>query len=109
MKYLLIEKGQAFYRFDENEATKKPIDQITKEDILKLIELCLADESFEMDELTSANLQHSAHQIIYKNIHAKLNDVRLKRIGFEDEMSTLYKSAIDKYSLELEKSRGTEG
>ena len=44
MKYLLIEKGQAFYRFDENEATKKPIDQITKEDILKLIELCLADE-----------------------------------------------------------------
>lgn len=108
MKYLLIERGQAFYHFDENEAAKKPIDQITKEDILELIELCLEDECFEMDEPTLANLQHAAHQIIYKNIYAKLNDVRLKRINFEDEMSTLYKSAIDKYSLELEKSRDTE-
>ena len=71
---------------------------------MKLIELCLEDESFEIDEPTSANLQHSAHQIIYKNIYAKLNDVRLKRISFEDEMSVLYKSAIDKYSKEIEKS-----
>lgn len=107
MKYLLIEKGQAFYRIDEN-AAKKSIDQITKEDLLNLIELCLEDENFEMDEPTSTNLQHSAHLIIYKNIHAKLSDVRLKRVSFEDEMSVLYKSAIDKYSKELEKNQPDE-
>lgn len=107
MKYLLVENGQGFYRTDENVA-KKPIDQITKEDILRLIELCLEDTTFEMDEFSLENLQHSAHYIIYKNIYSKLNDVLLKRVSFEDEMSALYKSAIDKYSLELDEAQKAE-
>lgn len=48
MKYLMIDRSQGFYKTDTEGAKMTPIDQITKEDLLKLLDLCVG-EDFEMD------------------------------------------------------------
>ena len=103
MKYLIIERGQAKYTVDANTRPQKSIDKISKDDLLKLIDLCMNDESFEMDPYDERELQNKAHQIIYKNIYRKLDDITKKRVSFSDEMTSLYRSAIEKYSVELKK------
>ena len=75
MKYLMIDRSQGFYKTDKEEPKMPPIDQITKEDLLKLLDLCVG-EDFEMDVFDAKNLKNAAHQIIYKNIYLKLDGVR---------------------------------
>lgn len=101
MKYLIIENNKAFYQINDDVDSKKTIDQITKEDLLKLVELCI-EEEFEMDSFDAAKIPQAAHQIIYKNIYQKLNNLRLHRVSFVDEKTTLYRKAIDSYSAEIE-------
>lgn len=49
MKYLEIDHGRVFFSFDESGKDRKPIDLITKDDLLKLIQCALDDGKFEMD------------------------------------------------------------
>lgn len=100
MKYLIIENGQVFFRFDESKEIKKSIDTITKEDILKLLQAAIEDESFEMDIYDDSVVHNTAHKIIYKNIYQKLDDLLKRRINFIDEKINLYRAAIDKYTIE---------
>lgn len=102
MKYLMIENGQGFYCLDESKGEKKSLDQITKEELLALVELCVEKEDFEMDQYDAALVHHAAHKIIYKNIFQKLDDLRQRRVSFADEKVSLYRAAIAKYSSELE-------
>lgn len=101
MKYLLINNGKAFYKTSETASSDSPIDEITKDDLLKLVDLCLSLDDFEMDPYDESTLHNKAHQIIYRNIYNKLFDVRNKRVAFSDEKTTLYRKAIDDYSTEL--------
>ena len=55
-----------------------------------------------MDSFDAAKIPQAAHQIIYKNIYQKLNDLRLHRVSFVDEKTILYRKAIDSYSAEIE-------
>lgn len=98
MKYFVIERGKVFYMFDGDLTQKKSIDQISKEELMKMLNLCLEDDNFEMDMYDDSKVQNAAHQIIYKNIYQKLNDIRMRRVSFEDEKISLYRSAINKYS-----------
>ena len=41
MKYLMIDNGMVFYCLDGSVASKKPLDNITKEELLTLVELCV--------------------------------------------------------------------
>ena len=66
----MIENGQAQYTTDPGAPASIKIDQISKEDLLNLLELCISEESFDMDPYDEVLLQNKAHQIIYKN---KLN------------------------------------
>ena len=91
MKYLMVDNGRVFYSLDGSAASKKPIDQISKDDLLILLKLSISEESFEMDP----------YQIIYKNIYQKFEDIRLHRVSFEDEKVNLYRTAINRYSSEL--------
>ena len=68
MKYLMIDNGMGFYCLDGSVASKKPLDNITKEELLTLVELCVEKEDFEMDQYDATLVRHAAHQIIYKNI-----------------------------------------
>lgn len=86
MKYLMVDSGRVFYSLDGSAASKKPIDQISKDDLLILLKLAISEESFEMDPYSTESVHNAAHQIIYKNIYQKFEDVRLHRVSFEDEM-----------------------
>jgi hypothetical protein len=79
----------------------KPIDQITKEELLALLELSLGSD-FEMDAYDASKLKNAAHQIIYKNIYQKLDGLRTQAERFVDEKMALYTKAIAMYNAELE-------
>lgn len=100
MKYLIINNSQGFYNIDKSTSNMKPIDQITKEDLLALLDLCFGDD-FEMDPYDSSILKNAAHQIIYKNIYQKLDSLRTQRERFIDEKTALYVKAIADYNVEL--------
>lgn len=85
MKYLMVDNGSVFYSLDGSAASKKPIDQISKDDLLTLLKLAISEESFEMDPYSTEFIHNAAHQIIYKNIYQKFEDIRLHRVSFEDE------------------------
>ena len=78
MKYLVIDKSLAYYTVDASVQPNKPIDKITKEDLMKLVELSLTDD-FEMDPFDKNTLKNAAHAIIYKNIYQKLQKSHLKK------------------------------
>ena len=101
MKFLTINHGQALYTVDATVPASKTVDQITKEDLLKLLDLCITEENFEMDQYDETLLHNKAHQIIYKNIYQKLDDLKRQRVRFSDETTELYRNAIEKYSAEL--------
>ena len=92
---------------DGSAASKKPIDQISKDDLLILLKLAISEESFEMDPYSTESVHNAAHQIIYKNIYQKFEDIRLHRVSFEDEKVNLYRTAINRYSSELSEYSNT--
>lgn len=86
------------------ETDKQTIDKIRKEDLLRLLNLIVdesAENEFEMDSYDEESLKNPAHKIIYKNIYDKFDALIKKRVQFMDETCDLYKSAIEKYSVEL--------
>ena len=104
MKYLYIENGQGFFFLCCLETDKQTIDKIRKEDLLRLLNLIVdesAENEFEMDSYDEESLKNPAHKIIYKNIYDKFDALIKKRVQFKDETCDLYKSAIEKYSVEL--------
>ena len=98
MKYLTINNGKGYFIVNSADTEEKEISEISKEDLMKLLDLCLSEDDFEMDEFDANTLHNRAHQVIYKNIYIKLMDVRNKRVSFSDEKSTMYKKAIEEYS-----------
>ena len=99
MKCLLIDDGKGYYSLDgEN---KFPLDQITKEDLLKMLDLII-DFDAEMDEYDENRIHNAAHKIIYRNLYSKLNDLSAHKTRFKDESTSLYRTAVEKYSAELE-------
>ena len=101
MKYLAIKESQAYYTVDASVQPNKPIDKITKEDLMKLMELSLTND-FEMDSFDKNTLQNAAHVIIYKNIHQKLQTLKMQKNKFVDEKAAMYRNAIEAYKVELE-------
>ena len=98
MKYLEIKDNKGYYW---NDKEMVEIDQINKDELLKLINHVEEDE-FEMDAYDEKQLQNKAHQIIYQNIHSKLNDFLSDKEQFNREVDELYANAIGEYSVDLE-------
>lgn len=98
MKCLLIENGKGFYSLDGE--TKLPLEQITKDDLLKMLDLVI-DYDAEMDEYDDKLVQHAAHKIIYRNLYSKLRDLSNNKTRFKDESASLYRDAIERYKVEL--------
>lgn len=94
MKLLKIEDNQGHFLDDKNGFT--PVDKITKEDILRLVDLTL-EEEVEFDEYDADTVKNPAHQIIYSNIYDKLNGLKDRKQEFKDESERLYLAAYDKY------------
>ncbi len=100
MTYLKIDNNKGFYRLEGTSEDWIELDQISKDDLLKLLEKATTEE-FGMDEYEEELLQNPAHNIIYKNIYGKFTELLSNKTRFQDSVNLMYKSAIDKYTLEL--------
>jgi len=96
MKLLVIRDGKGFYRAENG--AEAPVDQLTKEDLLRLVGQVLTGEC-EMDELNAELLQNQAHRIIYENVWSKLVGLRSRRKEFVDESKRLYLTEYERYRI----------
>ena len=97
MKLLEIKEGQGYYISCDGKAV--PIDNIKKEDLLRLVDLTLEND-VEFDEFSEEHIKNPAHQIVYRNIYEKLVDLRDRKQEFKDETENLYIDAFEKYCNE---------
>ena len=95
MKLLEIKDDKGYYY--DNKGELATIDKITKDDILRLVNLTLGEEKVEFDEFSDDNLKNHAHQIIYKSIFEKLQDLTKRKDEFIDESERLYLQEYEKY------------
>lgn len=94
MKALKIEDHQGHFLTEKNDY--ETVDKIDKAILLRLVNLAMED-NFEIDEYDEEELRNQAHQIIYKSISEKLNDLHQKRYQFRDESERLYLDEYEKY------------
>lgn len=97
MKLLKIEENQGHYLDDSGEHC--PIDKITKEDLLKLVDLTLQGDA-DFDDYDEEAIKNQAHQIVYKSIFEKLRDLKGRKQEFVDESERLYLQEYEKYRQE---------
>lgn len=97
MKYLKIENNKGYYIKESASPTNWiEIDQIEKEDLLKLLDLA-TNADFELDVYDENLLGNKAHQIIYKHIAEKFKTFLSNKDKFKDEAENLFKTALEKY------------
>ena len=97
MKYLKIEDNKGYFIKDKNQNDDwTEIDQIEKDDLLKLLGYATGEE-FELDIYNESLLGNKAHQIIYKHLSEKFTSFLLNKERFNDEVETVYREAIEKY------------
>ena len=94
MKLLKIEDDHGYFLNEDNDFA--PLDRITKEDLLRLLDLILT-EDVEFDEYDSATIKNQAHQILYSNIYEKLRGLRARKEEFTDESERVYLQEYEKY------------
>lgn len=82
----------------------EPVDELTKDKLLKLVELALR-EPVEFDEFDEAAIRNQAHQIVYKSVHEKLSELAERCQEFRDESERLYLKDYEKYRDELSRER----
>lgn len=95
MKLLKIETNCGFYRKESGEYN--PVDKITKEALLVLVNWTLNEDDVGFDEYDENTIKNHAHQIIYKSIARKLLSLRQRRQEFIDESARLYLEDYEKY------------
>ena len=97
MKILRIDNRKG--EFSVNGVDFRPIDVISKEDILKMIDL-ITTENCEMDDLSDDKLlPNQAHLIIYKNLIQKFKELLNSKSYFHDLREKTYQDAINKYKV----------
>lgn len=105
MKLLKIEDNLGHFLSNDNAFTA--IDRITKEDLLRLVDLTLTEE-VDFDEYDSEAIRNQAHQILYRSIYEKLRGLRDRKEAFTDESERLYLQEYEKYRREPSQ-QGAEG
>ncbi|EGR2610480.1 hypothetical protein R7P07_21225 [Vibrio sp. Vb2133] len=95
MKCLKIDNGKGVFSLDGE--SWKVLDEVSKEDILVIVNKCLED-GFEMDDPSEATVHNKAHEIIYKHLYAKFAELNNQRDRFKDESENLFKESLAKYS-----------
>lgn len=79
------------------DGTYESIDKIDKNDLLRLVDRTLDADEFDVDPYDEQAIKNQAHQVIYKSIAQKLNDLRKRREAFIDESARLYLTEYEKY------------
>lgn len=99
MKFFKIEKGKGYFKDESGEFQE--IDSISKEDIMRFLELAVDPEiDFDMDDIEDDMIQNQAHKIIYESLIIKFKELIDNKNIFIDESEKLYKEALKKYQSE---------
>lgn len=83
--------------FLTKEGNYRPIDEITKEDLFRLVRIVLKDDA-EFDEYDEKIIKNQAHQIVYKSIYRNLLSLKGRRQEFIDESERLYLEDYKRYA-----------
>lgn len=94
MKLLEIRDNLGYYL--DVHSVFVPIDKITKEDLLRLVDKTL-NEDVEYDEYNGDAIKNQAHQILYKSVFDKLQGLKVRRKEFTDEFKRLYLQEYEWY------------
>ena len=94
MKLLSIDNNSGLYLGESGQYNQ--IEKITKEDLLRLVNLTLK-EDVEFDVYDENAIKNQAHQIVYKNIFEKLRGLKDRKKEFIDESERLYLKEYEKY------------
>ncbi|MBS5966677.1 MAG: hypothetical protein KIA06_04305 [Finegoldia magna] len=97
MNYTKIKNSNVYFRLSGSD-NWKPISDLTGDDLIKLIEKCIDEDDFNLEEFDDTLIENEAHKIIYKSIYQKINDIHLERDNIIDENTQRYNDIIEKYS-----------
>lgn len=105
MKLLSISDGKGYFLTEAGESL--PLDQISKEDLLRLVDLTLTSDC-QMDAYDASLLLNQAHQIIYENIWTRLSELASRKKEFLDESKRQYLSEYERYRNDLPPEQDAE-
>ena len=94
MKLLSIKDNLGHYLGGSGQSI--PVDKITKDDLLRLVNLTLSKD-VDFDEYDENAIKNQAHQIVYKSILEKLRGLRDRKQEFIDESERLFLKEYEKY------------
>ncbi|ENM5919812.1 hypothetical protein CW613_003986 [Vibrio mimicus] len=95
MMILKVEQnGQAMFSSDS--VNWKKIDEITKEDISLMLDICI-DNDVLLEDSNMEKITHPAQKIIYKSIYDKFKSFINDKPNFLSQIDNLYKDALNKY------------
>lgn len=95
MKLLKVENGCGHFLLESGEYS--PVDKISKDDLLRLVNATLSEGDVEFDAYDESLIQNHAHQVIYKSVIRKLQSLRERKQEFVDESARLYLEEYEKY------------
>lgn len=96
MKVLRINNGKG--QFSIKEGDYKPIDEISKDDLLEILKLIIKAEDIEFDEITDKNkVDNVAQNIVYSRLLSKIKELKERKRSIIDEVNSEFKDAIEKY------------
>lgn len=98
MKLLKIENHCGHYLAESG--SYEPVDKITKEDLLRLVNATLDKDEVMFDEYDESLVKNHAHQVIYKSVVRKLSSLKERRQEFTDEAARLYLEDYERYKAE---------
>lgn len=104
MKLLKTDSNQGFYLADNGDY--RAIDEITKEDLLRLMRIVLNDD-VEFDEFDEDVIKNQAHQVVYKSIYRNLLSLRDRKQEFVDESERLYLEDYKRYAEDASQQGGS--
>lgn len=97
MKILRIANGKG--EFSIKGETYKPIDEITKDDLLEILKLVIKAADIEFDEITDKNkVDNVAQNIVYSQLLSKIKELKEKKQSIIDDVDSEFKDAIAKYT-----------
>ena len=99
MKILRIINGKG--EFSINGDGYKPIDEITKDDLLEILKIIIKADDIEFDEITDKNkVNNVAQNIVYSQLLLKIKELKERKQSIIDDVDSEFKDAIAKYAGE---------
>lgn len=98
MKLLKVQNNLGMFLGKEGEY--QPIDKITKEDLLRIMEGVL-EGSGDLAPYDEEAIKNQAHQVVYKSLYSNLKSLEDRKQEFADESERLYLEDYKKYVEDL--------